>query len=88
MMIETRKPQLQQFLLGDAPPDSAWIESQIGVLKSRNVAAYVVKQLKLADDNDFLRPDTGRIGKLLARLGWDLLCRKRKTRVLGQRLRP
>ena len=71
MMIETRKPQLQQSLLGDAPPDAAWIESQIGVLTSRSVVSYVVQQLKLADDKDFFLPDTGRIGKLLDRFGWN-----------------
>ena len=46
-------------------------KAKLEFLKSRSVAAYVVKQLKLADDNDFLQPDAGRIGKLLARLGWD-----------------
>jgi succinoglycan biosynthesis transport protein ExoP len=76
MIIETRRPQLQQFLVDDAPTDAAWVDSQIGVLMSRSVAAYVVQQLKLADDNDFLRndflpPDTGPIGKLLVRFGWD-----------------
>ena len=55
----------------------AWIESQIGVLKSQNVAAYVVKQLRLAEDPQFIRSGDGLIDqllagfdKLLARLGW------------------
>ena len=52
-----------------SPLDSAWIESQIGILKSQNVAAYVVKQLRLADDPKFARPEPGLIDKLLARLG-------------------
>ena len=71
MLIDPRKPQLQQLSMEGAPLDAAWVESQIGVLTSRSVAAYVVQQLKLADDNDFLLPDSGRIGKLLARFGWD-----------------
>jgi succinoglycan biosynthesis transport protein ExoP len=74
MMIETRKGALQESLGGNTPPDSAWIESQIGVLKSANVAAYAVKQLRLADDPQFIRPDTGLLDKVfdkvLARLGW------------------
>ena len=72
MLIDPRKPQLQQLSIEGAPLDAAWVESQIGVLTSRSVAAYVVQQLKLADDNDFLLPDSGRIGKLLARFSWDL----------------
>ena len=56
------------------PPDSAWIETQIGVLKSLNVLAYVVKQLRLADDPQFIRAgtwplDRWPLDRLLARLG-------------------
>src|SRR5262245_40138453 len=54
MMLEARKDSiLQKSLLGDMPSDPAWIESQIGLLKSQNVAAYVVRQLRLADDPEF-----------------------------------
>ena len=70
MMIETRKSALQESFGGSTPPDSAWIESQVGILKSINVAAYVAKQLRLADDPQFVRPETGLLDKLLARLGW------------------
>jgi polysaccharide biosynthesis transport protein len=66
MMIETR----QSPLLGGAPNDMAWIESQIGILKSLNVVAYVVKQLRLAEDPEFTRPDPGLLDKLLAGFGW------------------
>ena len=69
MMIETRKSPLDS-LVGNAPMDSAWIESQIGVLKSESVAAYVVKQLRLADDPKIIRPDPGLLDRLLARFGW------------------
>jgi len=69
MMIETRKNPLQQSQFGDAPLDAAWIESQIGVIKSQSVAAYLVKQLKLADDPDFVRYDPGLFEKILRRLG-------------------
>src|SRR5438128_2511878 len=55
MIIETRKNLLQDLLMTEGPADAAWIESQIGVLKSGNVAAYVVKQLRLADDPLFIR---------------------------------
>jgi polysaccharide biosynthesis transport protein len=69
MMIESRSSQiLQKSAVGDLRPDPAWIESQIGILKSQNVAAYVVKQLRLADDREFIRPN-GPFDKLLARLG-------------------
>jgi succinoglycan biosynthesis transport protein ExoP len=69
MMIESRSSQiLQKSAMGDLRPDPAWIESQIGILKSQNVAAYVVKQLRLADDREFIRPN-GVVDKLLARIG-------------------
>ena len=70
MLIETRQSPLQQTMSRDPAPDAAWIESQIGVLRSQNVAAYVVKQLRLADDPDFTRSDTGLFDKIRARLGW------------------
>jgi succinoglycan biosynthesis transport protein ExoP len=81
ILIEPRKGLLQQTLGGDPLPDAAWIESQIGVLKSQNVAAYVVKQLRLAEDPQFIRSGHGlidelidqllaRLDKLLVRLGW------------------
>src|SRR5262249_12236155 len=41
-----------------------------GVLKSQNVAAYVAKQLRLADDAQFIRRDTSLLDKALARFGW------------------
>jgi len=69
MMIETRRSSLQS-LSGDAPPNPAWMESQIGVLTSQNVAAHVVKQLRLAEDPEFIRSDANLLDNLLARLGW------------------
>src|SRR5262245_34921611 len=70
MMLETRKDLiLPQSLLGEVPPDATWIESQIGVLKSQSVVAYVVRQLRLADDPGFSYP-TSPFEKLLARFGW------------------
>ena len=70
MMIETGKNPLKESLLGNAIPDAGWIESQVGVLKSQPVAVYVAKQLRLADDPQFLRPPMGPVDKLLDRLGW------------------
>src|SRR5262245_27711185 len=74
MMIEPRKGL---FSGGDQANDGTWIESQIGILKSQNVAAYVVKQLRLTEDPAFIRSGDGlleelltRLDKLLARLGW------------------
>ena len=75
MMMETRPSRLQESLMGDAPADPAWLESQIGVLKSQNIAAYVVKQLRLAEDPKYIRSDGGLLAKLLAKLlapfGWE-----------------
>jgi succinoglycan biosynthesis transport protein ExoP len=69
MMIEPRKGPFDP-LMGSSLPDSAWIESQSIALKSLNVASYVVKQLRLADDPQFVRTGVGWFDKLLFRLGW------------------
>ena len=69
MMIETHKDPILQPGSSDGA-DPAWIESQIEMLKSQDVAAYVVKQLHLADDPTFPRSGAGLWDKLLDRLGW------------------
>jgi succinoglycan biosynthesis transport protein ExoP len=70
MLIDTDKGPLSDPSQSVALRDAAWIESQIGVLKSQNVAAYVVKQLRLGEDAKFLQENTGLVDKLLARLDW------------------
>src|SRR5215510_8245807 len=72
MIIETRKgTSALPDSFGGLPPDAAWVETQIGVLKSLNVLSYVVKQLRLGDDPQFIRGNTWPlVDKLLARLGW------------------
>jgi succinoglycan biosynthesis transport protein ExoP len=68
MMIDPRNSQILQPSPGAGVQlDSSWIDSQIGILKSANVVAYVVKQLRLADDPGFIGSD-GLIDKLLNRL--------------------
>jgi succinoglycan biosynthesis transport protein ExoP len=69
MMIEPRKGPFEA-LTGSSLPDAVWIESQSIALKSLNVASYVVKQLRLADDPQFVRSGVGWFDKLLFRLGW------------------
>ena len=69
MMIEPRKSSPLDSFAG-AMPDEVWIDSQSVALKSLNVASYVVKQLRLADDPEFVRSGVGLLDKLLARLGW------------------
>jgi succinoglycan biosynthesis transport protein ExoP len=69
MLMETRKNPLDTTT-GNSVPDLVWIDTQIGVLKSTSVASYVVKQLRLADDPQFVRSGVGPLDKLLARFGW------------------
>jgi len=69
MMIEPRKGPFEA-LTGSPLPDAVWIESQSIALKSLNVASYVVKQLRLAEDPQFVRSGVGWLDKLLFRLGW------------------
>lgn len=57
MMIETRGNSVKETMFG-AAPDPAWIESQAGILMSAGVVGYVVKQLKLAENDKFLEDHT------------------------------
>jgi polysaccharide biosynthesis transport protein len=74
MLLEGRKSPFADSVLGGATATSndgtVWIESQMAVLRSQPVAAYVVKQLRLADDQQFLRSANGVFDWVLARLGW------------------
>jgi succinoglycan biosynthesis transport protein ExoP len=74
MMVEPRKTPFEPVLGSSVTPDAVWIESQNVALKSLNVASYVVKQLRLADDSEFVRSGAGWgvewLDKLLFRLGW------------------
>ena len=85
MMIETRQSQ-DTLLGGGAPTDAAWIESQIGILKSLNVAAYVVKQLRLAEDPEFVRSDPGLFDSSLLLSVGELPNPNRTLSVRAQRL--
>ena len=69
MLMETQKSPFPEMLLGRVEHDTAWVDSQIGILKSQNVAAYVAKQLRLADDPLFVSSAPNLIEKLLARIG-------------------
>jgi polysaccharide biosynthesis transport protein len=91
MMIEPRKGLLQQTLGGDPPTDAAWVESQIGILTSLNVAAYVVKQLRLAEDPQFIHSGDGLIDdllntvdKFLTRFGWQAPETKTEAERVGE----
>ena len=61
LLIDTRKVQLfqQQSVLGDAPPDTLLVDSQVEVLQSENVALAVIKDLHLTKDPQFLWPKVG-----------------------------
>jgi succinoglycan biosynthesis transport protein ExoP len=70
MMMETRRgASFQQSILGDAPPDFAWLESQIEIVKSASVASYVVKQQRLAEDSQFVHSNDNLFDRILRRLG-------------------
>ena len=74
MMVEPRKTPFEPVLGSSTQVDAVWIESQNVALKSQNVASYVVKQLRLTDDSEFVRSGVGWgvewLDKLLFRLGW------------------
>src|SRR5215475_9736311 len=51
--------QSQQQPLGDIPLDTLQVGSQVEILESDNVALAVIRKLKLTDDPEFVKPDTG-----------------------------
>ena len=61
LMIDSRKVQVfqQQSVLGDIPPDTWSVDSQVEVLLSENVALAVIKDLHLTEDPEFVAPDDG-----------------------------
>lgn len=51
------------------PLDMAWFETTLQNLRSANVLGYVVKQLNLANDPEFLRSEKGAMDRLFSRVG-------------------
>jgi polysaccharide biosynthesis transport protein len=66
MVIDTRKYQVfqQQSLVNDNPVDSTAVESQVEILKSEDVALAVIKDLKLAEDPEFVGSNAGAAGAI------------------------
>jgi polysaccharide biosynthesis transport protein len=82
MTIETRKGPLDGP--GTASPDMAWFETNLQNLKSVNVLGYVVKQLNLANDPEFLGSDTAPLERLLSRIGWSAPAPKSDAERVGR----
>src|SRR5262249_7592789 len=61
IIIYTRKMQLftQQSLIGDVPVDPGTVDSQVEVVRSENVILAVIKDLRLAEDPEFVGPSGG-----------------------------
>jgi len=69
MMLDTRKQQFQrQSGVADVQTDSSWMDTQIGTVKSVNVALLVVKRLHLSDDPKFAQYESRLARYLPARL--------------------
>lgn len=61
MVIDTRKVQLfqQQSVLGDIAIDAGTVQTQIEILKSRNISLSVIKTLNLTEDPEFAGGNKG-----------------------------
>jgi len=84
MMIDARRSPALQSIYPDAPTDGAWIESQLGILKSENVALNVVKQLHLAEDAEFTRSDAGLLSQIRAFVSGNPFLGQIRTLVTGK----
>jgi polysaccharide biosynthesis transport protein len=67
---KVRVLQPQQQALGDAPLDTAQVETQVEILKSDTFAASVVKDLRLAEDREFVVSGEGLVSAMLHRMGF------------------
>jgi succinoglycan biosynthesis transport protein ExoP len=82
LIVDSRKSQQlqQQSPLGvEVPLDSATVDSQVEILKSENVALAVIKELRLANDEEFTGPPGGPLGRAVAFLTELLLPIARKS---------
>jgi succinoglycan biosynthesis transport protein ExoP len=67
MIIDTRASEAVQpssTQTGGTLVDPAWLESQIGILNSQSVAAYVVRKLQLDSEPEFYAPVPGFLDRL------------------------
>jgi succinoglycan biosynthesis transport protein ExoP len=59
LMIDSRKVQPFQQMIGDISREAWSVDSQVEVLQSENVALAVIKELHLTEDPEFVAPDDG-----------------------------
>jgi succinoglycan biosynthesis transport protein ExoP len=57
--------QQQETPVGDVPIDTSYVETQVEILKSENIGLSVIKDLKLADDDEFVGSGSGLIGRIV-----------------------
>ena len=67
IVIDPRKsnPYQAQATSTDQLADAAYIESQVGIIKSESVALSVINKLRLATDPEFSAPSAGLIGTVI-----------------------
>ncbi len=68
LLIDANKVQVfqQQSILSDIPIDTAQVESQMEVLRSKNIAADVIKNLNLTNDPEFVGSGGGLLGTIFS----------------------
>ncbi|MFZ0423993.1 MAG: AAA family ATPase [Xanthobacteraceae bacterium] len=64
LVIDTHNSQFfkAESPFGDAPMDSATVDTQIEIIKSQNIALSVIKDLHLNEDPEFISPRAGFVG--------------------------
>lgn len=73
ILIDTHKNQLlpNQQIVGDQQIDTGMIDSQVEVMKSESVALSVVRELKLTEEPEFVRPESSLVGVITSFLSGD-----------------
>jgi succinoglycan biosynthesis transport protein ExoP len=89
LMIDSSKVrvlQQQQIPLADVPIDTAQVESQVEILKSKDIGLSVIKDLRLAEDPEFAGTGQGIFGAI-AGMFVDLIAPERAETLQRRTLR-
>jgi succinoglycan biosynthesis transport protein ExoP len=88
LIVDARRGQFlqQQSILADAPIDTSWIDSQVKIVKSENVAEVVIKDLHLTDLPEFVGGGTDGFERFLGLLGASRPPPKSKFELMRQAL--
>ena len=88
LILDVRRGQFfqQQSILADAPTDAAWVESQVEIVKSQNIAETVIENLHLTEFPEFVGSDVDTFDRLFSFIRASARSPRSKFEVMRQAL--